>query len=141
LLADLAERILSIAREVNLQTEADNKLIHLTPTEINVMRYIGRRPGIMPKEAARGVGLQRSNFSIALRGLKDRGMVTVVPDEADGRSMRLFPTGVATRNLAHHRLRWANFLRCARSGRLDLPGCLKVLARIDDALAQMRRES
>ena len=35
-LADLAEAVLSVAREINLRVGADRSLVHLTATEINV---------------------------------------------------------------------------------------------------------
>ena len=82
LVADLAELVLSIAREVSLLTERDGKRV-LTATEINVMRYIDRHPGIIPREAARGVSLKLSNFSGLLHSLRDKNMVAIVPDEFD----------------------------------------------------------
>ena len=64
-LADVAEAILGIARELRLRIDADPD--GLTPSESHVMRYINHRPGVTPGEVARFIGLQRSNLSSALR--------------------------------------------------------------------------
>jgi DNA-binding MarR family transcriptional regulator len=139
-LADLAELMLSIAREINFQADPEGgPEARLTATEIHVMRHLGRHPGAMPKDAARGVGLQRSNFSVALRGLRDKGLVAAEPDPADGRSMRLFTTALADRNLAAHRRRWAALLAGARWDPAELDGCREVLARLEAVLAANRK--
>jgi DNA-binding MarR family transcriptional regulator len=139
-LADLAELVLGLAREITFQTGggADPEA-RLTATEIHVLRYIGRHPGVMPKEVARAVGLQRSNFSVALRGLRDKDLVAVEPDPCDGRSMRLFPTERSATNLLRHRAKWAAFLAGARCEPPELDRCLEVLAQVDEALAAARR--
>ena len=140
-LADLAELVLGIAREINFCAGMDKDVVHLTATEINVVRYIDRHPGCMPKDCAGDLGLQRSNFSVLLRSLRDKGMVILVPDESDGRSMRIHPTEIAARSLACHREGWAAYLAGALEDHLDIQECLDVLARIDGALAGARKKS
>jgi DNA-binding MarR family transcriptional regulator len=46
-----------------------------------------RHSGTTPKQAAQNARLLRSNFSVVLRGLKKSGLVSVVPDAIDGRSV------------------------------------------------------
>lgn len=138
-LADLAEMVLNLAREINLHTAANEDLIHLTATEINVLRYVDRHPGTIPKQAAHRVRLQRSNFSVALHSLKEKGMISVVADECDGRSVRLFPTEAATNNLAHHRIQWAELLAAALRDNMDIHGCLQVLAQLGSVFDAMPR--
>ena len=140
LFADLAELVLSLAREISLHGGTEDGLVPLTATEIHALRYVRLHPGARSKGVARGIGLQRSNFSLALRSLKDKGMVSVVPDGRDGRSTRLFQTDLAARNFAHHRARWAAFLATALRDRVDVRACLEVLTQIDDALDAMRPE-
>jgi len=138
-LADLAEVVLNIARAINLHTAANEDLIYLTATEINVLHFVERHPGTMPKQVAQGVRLQRSNFSVTLRSLKEKGMINVVADACDGRCVRLFPTDTARNNLAHHRIQWADFLAAALSKDTDVHGCLQVLAQISEVLEAMPR--
>jgi DNA-binding MarR family transcriptional regulator len=139
-LADLAELVLGLAREITFQTggEAEPE-VRLTATEIHVLRYIGRHPGAMPKDVARAVGLQRSNFSVALRSLRDKDLVAAEQDPSDGRSMRLFPTERSATNLLRHRAKWAAFLAGVRCEWPGLDRCLEVLAQVDEALAAARR--
>ena len=137
-LADLAEAVLSVAREINLRVGADRSLVHLTATEINVVRHVGRNPGTTPTEACERLGLKRSNFSVALRAVRERGMVAVVPDERDGRCVRLHPTDAAAKNLAGHRRRWAACLEAALGGGADVGDCVGLLLRIDEALRAER---
>ncbi|BDU77761.1 MarR family winged helix-turn-helix transcriptional regulator [Mesoterricola sediminis] len=139
LLASLAEGILGLARELTLFAPADPEAVRLTATEIHVMRQILRDPGCMPKEAARGASLQRSNFSVALRGLRAKGLVAAEPDPADGRSLRLWPTERAAWNHAHFRRTWAALLDAALDPALDVAACAEVLGRMEAQVAARRR--
>ena len=69
-----------------------------------------------------------------LRAVRERGMVAVVPDERDGRCVRLHPTDAAAKNLAGHRRRWAACLEAALGGGADVGDCVGLLLRIDEAL-------
>jgi DNA-binding MarR family transcriptional regulator len=139
MLADLAQQVLGIAREINLHTEADDTLDHLASSEITVMRYIDQHPGISAKAAAKGIGLQQSNTSVVLRNLVVKGMIKMLPDQSDGRRMQLFPTAQAIKTLKHHRIRWAAFLGHAIDDRADLRECVEMLRKISDALSAVRQ--
>lgn len=116
-MADVAEAILGIARELRLRIDAEPD--HLTPSESHVMRYINHRPGVTPSEVARFTGLQRSNLSSALRTLRERGFVRRRADATDARSVRLYPTRRATENLERLRRQWAMHVSEALGG--DIP--------------------
>lgn len=140
-LAGLAEHILALSRELTLFAPADPEAVRLTATEIHVMRQILRAPGCMPKEAAQGASLQRSNFSVALRALRAKGLVEAEPDPADGRSLRLWPTERAAWNHAHFRRTWSALLDAALDPDLDVAACAEVLGRMEAQVAARRRGS
>lgn len=109
-LADLAEVILVVAREIRMGMEPDTVL---TPSEAHVMRYIDDHPGAAPSDVARFTGLQRSNLSTALKGLERRGFVERRADVHDARGVNLFPTPLAADNLTRLRSQWARQMSVA----------------------------
>lgn len=136
-LANFADIILSIAREIELHTEQNKTLIHLTPTEINIMRYIEKYPGCLPKDAALAHGLQRSNFSLTLHSLRKKKFIDTKTDINDGRKLHLYPTDKALKNLIRHKTQWANLLIAANID-IDVNNYLKDLKEINRSLEQMR---
>lgn len=94
-LADLAEAIIGVGRELRLRPYPD--VVELTASEAHVMRHIDHHPGVTPSELARATGLQRSNMSTALRTLENRGFVERRTDPHDARGVNLFPTRRAGR--------------------------------------------
>ncbi len=140
-MADLADLLLSIAREVNHRTRAPMDGDGATRTEITIMRFIDRNPGCSPSTLALRTGLQRSNVSAGLRALEAKGLVERVGDTTDGRATRLRSTPVAAANLAAIRTRWAALLRAAlgEDGRAEgLNEAVALLARLDEGLAEQR---
>lgn len=135
-LADVAEAILGIARELRLGIDAEPD--HLTPSN-PVMRYINHRPGVTPSEVARFTGLQRSNLSSALRSLERRGLVRRRADPADARSANLFPTRRATDDLARLRHKWAGRVSEALGGDTRrVSAGAELLARLESGLIAAR---
>lgn len=136
-LADIAEAILGIARELRLRIDADPE--HLTPSESHVMRYIHHRPGVSPSDVARFTGLQRSNLSTALRTLEQRGLVVRQADPADARGVRLFPSRRADAGLERLRRQWASQVSAALGGDTRKIGAAAaVIHRIEDGLVAER---
>lgn len=140
ILADLAQLVLGIAREINLYAEGKDGLPRLTASEINVMRYIQEHPGTLPRDAAQDVGLHRSNMSVVLHGLCAKSLIDMVPDQQDGRKIRLFATREAQANLERRRARWSAFLADTDSDQTGLLDCLAALTRIDASLLAMRKK-
>lgn len=140
MLADLAALVNSIAREIELRTEPQAGLTPMTPLEINVMSYLDEHAGSTPCEAARDVGLQRSNMSAILRSLTTKRMIDSVPDQQDGRKIHLHSTAEAKRDLILHRASWAKILDEAIGDDEQLRPCLKALEQVNAAMLAQRRK-
>ncbi|BBY61878.1 MarR family winged helix-turn-helix transcriptional regulator [Mycolicibacterium helvum] len=146
-LADLAEAILGVGRELRLRIEAgatgpatsDAAVIHLTAQEAHVMRHIDHHPGVTPSDVARATGLQRSNLSTALRALERRGFVERRTDPHDARGINLFPTDRAADNLKRLRRQWADQMASALGGDLqDVASAKALLERVEAGLVAGR---
>ncbi len=136
-LADVAEAILGIARELRLRIDADSD--GLTPSESHVMRYINHRPGVTPGEVARFTGLQRSNLSSALRSLERRDLIRRRPDPGDARSVHLFPTRRAITGLARLRRQWAaQVAEGLRGDTRRIGAAAEILSRLESGLVDSR---
>jgi DNA-binding MarR family transcriptional regulator len=146
-LADLAEAILGVGRELRLRIDAgaagpatsDTAVVQLTASEAHVMRHIDHHPGVTPSDVARATGLQRSNLSTALRALEHRGFVERRTDPHDARGVNLFPTDRAADNLERLRRRWAQEMSSALGGDLHHAAVVKaVLERVEAGLVADR---
>jgi DNA-binding MarR family transcriptional regulator len=136
-LADLAEAILGVGRELRMRS--DTAVIQLTAQEAHVMRHIDHHPGVTPSDVARATGLQRSNLSTALRALERRGFVERRADPHDARGINLFPTDRAADNLKLLRRQWANQMASALGGDLQNAAAAKaLLERIEAGLVADR---
>ncbi|MEN2738511.1 MarR family transcriptional regulator [Microbacterium sp. X-17] len=106
--AELADLATDVAREIRQHGRAK-----LTPTQIQVMRYVHRHPGITPSEIAAATELRRGNVSPVLTQLRGMGFVRDTPDPDDARSVRLTATPLADETLAALRASWAELIaRC-----------------------------
>jgi DNA-binding MarR family transcriptional regulator len=136
-LADLAEAILGVGRELRMRIDADVE--HLTAQEAHVMRHIDHHPGVTPSDVARATGLQRSNLSTALRALEKRGFVERRADPHDARGVNLFPTVRAADNLTRLRRQWATQMATALGGDLEnAAAATALLERVEAGLVQAR---
>ncbi|WP_432503072.1 MarR family winged helix-turn-helix transcriptional regulator [Kineococcus arenarius] len=140
-LADLADLLMTVARDLQSRHGAVEGVVALTATETTVMRHLDRNPGTSPSAAAAATGLQRSNLSATVRSLEAKGLVERSHDAHDGRGVALHPTALAARNLALLRAHWADRLRRALNGGDDddaVRGALALLERIEHGLAAGR---
>jgi len=112
-LAELADVVLRISREVDPHGLRALDIVPLTGTEALVMRWIDRNPGASPSAVADATALQRSNLSVAVRSLVAKGMVERRPDPEDARTVRLFSTDVARDSIGRLHAHWAGALRSA----------------------------
>ncbi|MEV7972759.1 MarR family transcriptional regulator [Cellulomonas sp. NPDC089187] len=85
----------------------------LPPTEFQIMRFLDRHPESSVGEVARGLGLQQSNASTAVRGLIDRGLVDKRPDDDDRRVVRLTTTPLSAGRRAPVEASWGDTLERA----------------------------
>jgi DNA-binding MarR family transcriptional regulator len=139
-LADLAELILNVAREIRSRRFEDDRAIHLNWSEANVMRFIDHHPGAAPSDVAEATGLHRSNLSTALRSLEINGLVERRADPADRRGVNLFPTALAASNLALVRDEWARQLANALGDdRGAVSDALLLLQRLERGLVTARQ--
>lgn len=109
-LADLADLLLDLGRELRLRTVLSPGAPVLTQTQGTLMRHVHRNPGCTPSEAAAGTGLQRTNVSTALRELRALGYLETTPHEGDARGLRMHTTPLADENLRRLRERWVELL-------------------------------
>lgn len=135
LLAEFADVLLRISRDIDPNGANSPDLVPLTGTEAIVMRWVARNPGTSPSATADATALQRSNLSVALRSLVAKGMVERHQDPADARTLQLHPTVLAEENIERLHGHWATRLRTALGG--DDHGTAEAFAllqRIDDGL-------
>lgn len=85
-------------------------------SELEVLRYIGNRPGSTVSEIARALDLQSSNVSGTVRQLAQRGLVTREVDGHDRRSTQLYPSEQATAVRGEIDRVWAEALRAFLAG-------------------------
>ncbi|WP_432492871.1 MarR family winged helix-turn-helix transcriptional regulator [Kineococcus auxinigenes] len=138
-LADLADLLMTVARDLQGRHAAVEGVVPLTATETTVMRHLDRHPGTSPSAAAAATGLQRSNLSTALRALEAKGLVERGHGDLDGRAVVLHPTALAARNLGLLRAHWAERLHRALGG--DPAGAREaraLLERLEHGLAADR---
>ena len=136
-LADLAEAILGVGRELRLRIDGD--VVQLTASEAHVMRHIDHHPGVTPSDVARATGLQRSNLSTALRALEGRGFVERRTDPHDARGVNLFPTDRAGENLTRLRRQWAEKVAAALGDdQTDVVAAKALLERLEVGLIAAR---
>lgn len=135
LLADFADVLLRISREIDPHGATALDIVPLTGTEALVMRWVNRNPGTSPSATAEATALQRSNLSVALRSLVAKGMVERRQDPVDARTVQLHPTALAGESIGRLHEHWAAKLRTALGG--DERGAVEALGllqRIDDGL-------
>jgi DNA-binding MarR family transcriptional regulator len=140
-LADLAELILNVAREIRSRRPGDDdRVIHLSWSEAHVMRFVDHNPGAAPSDVAEATGLRRSNLSTALRSLEAHGLVERRSDPSDRRGINLYPTALAASNLALVRTDWARHLASTLGeDRAAVTDTLTLLRRLEDGLIAERQ--
>lgn len=139
--ADLANAVLRAAREIALRGYRNPEAIALTPSNINVIRYIEQHPGASPSEVAEGSGLRRSNLSTALRELEKLGFVKRSLDPRDGRAIRLHATPRVAQNLARVRAEWSQCIDEGLGPSVDVSEALRLLTRLNEGLATARQQA
>ncbi|WP_406031575.1 MarR family transcriptional regulator [Nocardioides sp. NBC_00163] len=136
-LADLAEIVSTLARDIERHHAGDPGITELTTGEQAVMRYVDRHPGATPSEIARDVGMQRPNMSATLRRLEDKGLVVRSEGVGDRRGKVVTPTPHAAENLRRLRAVWSDALAPA-AGEPDLAELTARLSAIRDLVAANR---
>jgi DNA-binding MarR family transcriptional regulator len=138
-LADLAEAVLTVARELQTRPGAGTGAVRLTPTEALVMRVVDRAPGSSAGDVARAAGLQRSNLSPVLRSLEQSGLIERHPSAGE-RTVQISPAPAAAVHLAQVRDEWAAVLDSVLGDDSPIPA-LEILRRIEAGLVRTRSGS
>lgn len=112
-LFELADIVLAVARHIEAAKPRGHS--DASPLHGAVLRHVDRNPGATVSDVAEATRMLSSNVSRAVRNLVDEDYLSRVPDESDGRRVRLYPTTKAAENRADLRSRWSQLL-----GRTDL---------------------
>ena len=138
-LAELADIVITVARELQSPHAVVDGVVPLTPTEAAVLRHIDRRPGLSPGALAAATGLHRTNLSTTLRALETKGLIRRSHDERDARSVAVHPTASAKESIRRIRTHWGEILRAAMGGDLTAVNeALAVLERLENGLKSRR---
>jgi DNA-binding MarR family transcriptional regulator len=139
-LAELAELVLRISREIDPHGAKAIDIVPLTATEALAMRWIGSHPGTSATRTAAAMSLKHSNLSVAIRSLVAKGMVDRRADPEDARLVRLHPTPLALANIAKLHAHWAEQMRVALEGDAGgLDAGLDLLRRVDGGIRRAER--
>jgi DNA-binding MarR family transcriptional regulator len=139
--AELADRVLIIARELQFRGYMDARAMPLTATEGMVMRYMQDHPIAAPNQIAAAVGLQRSNLSTLMRGLERQGLIERTTSEDDRRGVTVSLTETGRRNYLVVRREWAAAVaKPVKNDTRGLDGALGLLNVIAAGLILMRPE-
>lgn len=133
-LADLAERVLSLARRVTLLSHRDGTVVPLSQLEALLMRHVDEHPGCSPSALAAHLGLKSSNTSAALTSLEKRGLIVRRVDSRDGRSVKIHPTPLAHQNRRLLRGSWGRLLETLNLDGDSVRAALTILTAMDDGL-------
>ena len=134
--ADLADLATDIAREIRLQGRA-----RLTPTQIQVMRYLHANPGATPSQIASATELRRGNVSPVLTQLRAIGFIDSERDRHDARSARITATTLADQTLAGLRASWAALISDAWPSEVDALAAAEALRTLLAGLIEARESN
>jgi DNA-binding MarR family transcriptional regulator len=133
-LADLADRIVHIARKLNARPHRDLGIVPLSPLDALVLRHVDRHPEVSSTQLATDLELQTSNASTVLRRLVDKGLLARHPDPDDRRAARFTLTGTARDSITRLRAEWSRALSDALPETLNPEAVLAVLDALEDSL-------
>lgn len=105
------------------------------------MRFINQNPGTTAGVASEATLLPSSNFSRVVRELEKKGLVRRESNASDARSVQLYPTAVAARNLKRMRDAWSQSLGGIVNDPKTIDSINKTLRLIEKELIERRRGS
>ncbi|GAA0257885.1 MarR family transcriptional regulator [Cryptosporangium japonicum] len=104
-----------VSRQLRAAAHAEVNLVPLPESERDVLRFVGRHPGVSVSTVARELRMRSSNVSAAVRSLVARDLMTRDADPSDRRIARLTLTDQAYRNLERLQQAWSAHLDAALS--------------------------
>lgn len=133
-LADLAEAIMRVARQLHVLTAHSPDVIELTQLEAMILRHVDAHPGIAPSTISHDLRVLPSNTSAALRHLRQHGLIDSTADPADRRRQQLHPTHLVRSNLAAARRGWSTELDRAALTDAEVRDLMTTLLGIENTL-------
>ncbi len=93
LTVELARVLSRIGRGLRYHTRAAREALDITPSESELLRLLGRRPGIRVHDAAAELGIASNSVSTLVKQLTRGGFLQRTSDPLDGRAacLRLTP--------------------------------------------------
>lgn len=131
--ADLADRIVHVARKLSAHQYRDPQVVPLSPLEAMVLRHVDRNPGITSTQLADDLELRSSNASTVLRSLVAKELLARMPDPEDRRAAHFALTDTARDSVVRLRAEWSKTLRAMLPDTIDPHAALGVLEALDDA--------
>jgi DNA-binding MarR family transcriptional regulator len=90
--ADLARVFGRIGRALRYRTRAARRALGVTDSEYDLLRLVGRQPGIRVLDAARDLDIASNSVSTLVKQLSRVGLLERASDPDDGRAARLHLT-------------------------------------------------
>ena len=112
---ELAALFHDVSRQLRAAAHAEVNLVPLPESERDVLRFVGRHPGVSVSSVARELRMKSSNVSAAVRSLVARDLMTREADPSDRRIARLALTDQAYDNLERIQRSWSTQLDAALS--------------------------
>ena len=112
LASGLADVLARIGRGLRRRTRAARETLDVTASEAELLRLLGRKPGIRVQDAATNLGIASNSVSTLVNQLSRAGLINRCADPQDGRvaQLRLTPNAEA----------WVTQVGNAREDALDL---------------------
>src|SRR5690242_17124498 len=111
LTSELAKVLSRIGRGLRYHTRAAREALDITPSEVELLRLLDRRPGIRVHEAATELGIASNSVSTLVKQLARAGLLERTVDPQDGRAACLSLTPSASE--------WVTQLGNAREQTID----------------------
>ena len=112
---ELAALLHDVSRQLRAAAHAEVNLVPLPDSERDVLRFVGRHPGVSVSTVAHELRMKSSNVSAAVRSLVARGLMLRDADPNDRRIARLTLTDQAHDNLERLQRSWNTQLDAALS--------------------------
>jgi DNA-binding MarR family transcriptional regulator len=140
--AELGDLALVVAREIQIRPYLDERVMHLSPSEGMVMRYLQGSDAATPTGIAAAVGLQRTNLSTVLRGLEHKGLIERSTNIEDRRVVAVELTDRGRGHYEMARNEWAAAIASAAGTDTDLlDAAIELLTRVRDGMTADRRQA
>lgn len=134
-LAELADRIVHVARKLTAHPLRNPEIVPLSPLEAMVLRQVDRHPETSSTQLAADLGLRTSNASTVLRSLIEKGLLTRHSDPADRRAARFSLTAAASVSIVRLRAEWSRSLAQALPKDATPDAALAFLEQLDESLS------